>query len=44
MFGGISSIPSWFYIVAIAAIALIIIFIGVEDAVKGDSLGWLKRR
>ncbi|MBE1553003.1 lipoprotein signal peptidase [Filibacter limicola] len=27
MFGGISSVPSWFYILAIAAIILLVIFI-----------------
>lgn len=26
MFGGMSSVPSWFYIVAIAVIVLIVIF------------------
>lgn len=26
MFGGVSSVPSWFYIVAISVIVLIIIF------------------
>lgn len=26
MFGGVSSVPSWFYVVAIAVIVLIVIF------------------
>ena len=38
MFGGISSVPSWFYILAIAVIILFIIINGMEDAIKGDVL------
>ena len=36
MFAGISSVPGWFYIVAIAVVCLIHYYFRMEDTIRGD--------